>query len=252
MDGLTSFRPRPPAPHGRCALFLDVDGCLIELAPTPERVIVPGELRRSLHLLSTSLDGALALVSGRSLKALDALFWPLKLPAAGLHGNELRTRNGMLRESAPCDAMPRIVADAVSLCMRYPGALAENKGSGIALHWRAAPEAEPALRAFANRALERLPGYRLQPGHCVVELLRGDEDKGTAIAALLEDPPFHGRRPMFAGDDLTDEAGFRVINACGGDSILVGAREDTAARFSLPDPASVRAWLATFTTEGPP
>jgi trehalose 6-phosphate phosphatase len=252
MDGLKSFRPRPPAPHTGCALFLDVDGCLIEFAPTPELVIVPGELRRMLHLLSGSLDGAVALVSGRSVEALDALFWPLKLPAAGLHGNELRTRDGMLRKPVPCASMPRIVAEAVSLCMRYPGALAENKGSGIALHWRAAPEAETALRAFADEALARLPGYRLQPGHCVVELLQGDQDKGKAIAAFLEDPPFHGRRPVFAGDDLTDEPGFRAVNTHGGDSILIGTRDDSAARFSLPDPTSVRAWLATFTTEGPP
>ncbi len=250
MDGLTSFRPRPPAPRTGCALFLDVDGSLIEFAPSPERVIVPGELRHMLHLLSGALDGAVALVSGRSVEALDALFWPLKLPTAGLHGNELRTRDGMLRKPSPCAIMPRIVAEAVSLCMRYPGALAENKGSGIALHWRAAPEAETALRAFASAALERLPGYRLQPGHCVVELLRGDQDKGTAIATLLEDPPFRGRHPMFAGDDLTDESGFRIVNALDGTSILVGARDDSAARFSLPDPASVSAWLGAFATEG--
>jgi trehalose 6-phosphate phosphatase len=157
----------------------------------------------------------------------------------------------MLRKPETCESLPRIVAEAVSLCMRYPGALVENKGSGIALHWRAAPEAETALRAFANAALERLPGYRLQPGHCVIELLHGDQDKGTAIMALLEDPPFHGRRPVFAGDDLTDESGFRAVNARGGDSILIGRRDGSAARFSLPDPTSVHAWLATPIIEGP-
>ena len=250
MDGLELYRPRPPSPHAGCALFLDVDGSLIEFAPAPHLVTVPADLRRRLYLLSDALNGALALVSGRSLHALDTLFWPLRLPAAGLHGNELRTRDGALRKPAPCASLPHIVAEAVALCMRHPGAIAENKGAGIALHWRAAPDAEAALRAFANEALERLPGYRLQPGHCVIELLNGDEDKGTAIAALMEGAPFRGRRPVFVGDDLTDEPGFRAVNVRDGDSILVGARSDSAARFSLPDPASVRAWLDTFISEG--
>ena len=250
MDGLELYRPRPPAPHASCALFLDVDGCLIEFAPAPHLVTVPADLRRSLSVLSDALDGALALVSGRSLDVLDTLFWPLTLPAAGLHGNELRTRDGVLRTPAPCASLPPIIAEAVALCVHHPGAIVEHKGAGFALHWRAAPDAEPALRAFADDAVKRLPGYRLQSGHCVIELLRGDEDKGTAIATLMDAAPFRGRQPIFAGDDLTDESGFRTVNAVGGISILIGARKDSAARFSLSDPACVRAWLATSTIEG--
>lgn len=250
MDGLDRTRPLPPVLRADCALFLDVDGTLIEFAPTPERVIVPDSLRCSLYWLNESLDGALALVSGRAVHTIDALFAPLRLAAAGLHGHELRTRDGLQSQAPAPAAMRAIVADAVALCRGHAGALVEDKGVSIALHWRNAPAAELPLRAFAENALARMPGYRLQPGHCVIELLPAGRDKGSAIAALLERTPFHGRHPIFVGDDLTDEPGFREINARGGTSVLVGEREDSAARYSLPDPASVRAWLGTLQNKG--
>lgn len=246
MDGLEATRPRPPVLHADCALFLDVDGSLIEFASSPERVIVPAELRWRLRVMSESLDGALALVSGRAVRTIDALFAPLRLPVAGLHGHELRTRDGLQRQASRPASMSAVVADAAALCRRYAGALVEDKGVSIALHWRDAPAAEIPLRAFAEEALARLPGYRLQPGHCVIELLPVGHDKGSAIAALLERAPFHGRHPVFVGDDLTDEPGFREVNARGGTSVLVGTRADSAARYSLSDPASVRAWLDTW------
>lgn len=242
-------RPPPPALHARCALFLDVDGCLLEFAATPDGVVVPDALTRRLAALCEALDGALALVSGRSVEAIDALFRPLHLPVAGVHGNEMRTRDGMRFQAAPGDAMPRLAADAAVLCARWPGALMEDKGSGFALHWRGAPEAEPALRAFADHALDELPGYRLQPGHSVIELVHDARDKGSAILALLDDAPFRDRVPVFAGDDLTDEPGFAAVNTRGGVSILVGARTGSQARWALPDPTAVRAWLDTFTLE---
>lgn len=246
MDGLEATRPRPPVLHADCALFLDVDGSLIDFASTPERVIVPAELRSRLRVLSESLDGALALVSGRAVRTIDALFAPLRLPVAGLHGHELRTRDGLQLQVTSPASMQAVAADAAALCRRHAGALLEDKGVSIALHWRNAPTAEHPLRAFAEEALLRLPSYRLQPGHCVIELLPVGRDKGSAIAALLEHAPFRSRHPVFVGDDLTDEPGFREVNARGGTSVLVGARAGSAARFSLPDPASVRAWLDTL------
>lgn len=250
MDALDATRLRPPALHVDCALFLDVDGSLVEFASRPERVVVPAALRSTLSQLSASLDGALALVSGRAVHAIDALFAPLRLPVAGLHGHALRTADGVLRQAAPLAAMPAVVADAAMFCRRYAGALVEDKGVSIALHWRNAPAAEMPLRRFAEDALARLPGYRLQPGHCVIELLPAGGDKGSAIAALLEQPPFRDRRPVFVGDDLTDEPGFREVNARGGISVLVGARGDSAARYALPDPSSVRDWLGSLTNGG--
>ncbi|GHC09172.1 trehalose 6-phosphate phosphatase [Thermomonas carbonis] len=224
-------------------MFLDVDGCLLEFADAPDKVIVPLGLRERLHALSEQLDGALALVSGRSLEALDDLFWPLRLPAAGLHGLERRSRNVEHRAPIASQLLRRLCAEAETLAIDHRGAMVENKRAGFALHWRAAPQAEHAMRAFAESALSQLVGYRLQHGDRVVELLPVGGDKGGAIAAFLEEAPFAGRHPVFAGDDLTDESGFRVINARAGTSVLVGKRPDSAATFGLLDPADVRAWL---------
>ncbi len=247
MDRTSALRPRPALHGSDFALFLDVDGCLIEFTTLPDAVVVSADLRQLLQRLSESLDGAIALISGRSIAALDALFWPLEFKAAGLHGNQLRDHDGMRRSSLDgCESTSRVLAEAVALCLNHPGAVVEDKGSGLALHWRAAPQSESALRSFAEDALSRLPSHRLQPGNCVIELVRGDQDKGKAIAALLENAPFRGRCPVFMGDDLTDESGFRAVNALGGVSVLVGARDESAANFSLSDPADVRAWLATF------
>ena len=236
-------RPRPLPPDPGWALFLDVDGCLLEFADAPDRVVVPLGLTECLHALSQRLDGALALVSGRSLEALDGLFWPLRLPAAGLHGLERRSRNEHLRAPAANQQLRRLCAQAESVAIRYRGAMVENKRAGFALHWRAAPEAGAAMRAFAEEAVSQLPGFRLQHGDHVVELLPPGGDKGAAIATFLADAPFANRHPVFAGDDLTDEAGFRVVNAHGGTSVLVGDRTGSAAGFGLRNPADVRAWL---------
>ncbi len=236
-------RPRPGLPEDGWALFLDVDGCLLEFADAPDRVIVPLGLRECLHALSERLGGALALVSGRSLEALDDLFWPLRLPAAGLHGLERRSRNAEHRAPIATHVLRRLCAQAETLAIKHRGAMVENKRAGFALHWRAAPGAANAMRAFADHALSQLTGYRLQHGDHVVELLPVGGDKGGSIEAFLQEAPFAGRHPVFAGDDLTDESGFRVVNARGGTSVLVGGRAESAADFGLRDPADVRAWL---------
>ncbi|HST44518.1 MAG TPA: trehalose-phosphatase [Luteimonas sp.] len=248
MSDPTAPRPAPPPPDAGCAVFLDVDGCLLDIAPTPDGVVVADGLVETLARLSQRLDGALALVSGRSLAVLDALFAPLVLPAAGLHG--LERRNGAERDMAPPapPAMAALREEATRLAARFAGAVVEDKGVTLGLHWRLAPDAEDALQAFALAALPRLPGYRLQHGKQLVELRPaensdGGGDKGTAITAFLSEPPFAGRRPVFAGDDLTDEAGFSVVNAHGGVSVLVGDRAGSAARHGLRDPADVHRWL---------
>ena len=236
-------RARPPAPADDWALFLDVDGCLLDLAAHPDEVTVPPRLRDALATLAGRLDGALALVSGRSLAGLDALFAPLRLPAAGLHGLEWRAGASIREAPASPPALASIQAEAMAIAADYPGAVVEDKGAAIGLHWRSAPTAMEALCGFAEAALPRLPGFRLQHGHSVVELRPAGGDKGMAIAALMREPPFHGRTPVFAGDDITDESGFAVVNAQGGISILVGGREPSAAHFGLPAPKAVRRWL---------
>lgn len=231
--------PPPPPLAADWALFLDVDGSLLEFAPTPDGVQVPPALGETLARLHARLDGALALVSGRSLAQLDRLFAPLRLPAAGLHGLELRGAPPLLAPPALLEVRRR----AEQVAAGIPGAHVEDKGAALAFHWRGAPQAEGALRAAAEEALSRLPDYRLQPGDHVVELRPGGGDKGAAIARMLSQPPFEDRVPVFVGDDLTDEDGFRVVRARGGLAILVGSRRPTHATHSLTHPAAVRAWL---------
>jgi len=238
-------RPRPPSPADDWALFLDVDGCLVDFAETPQGARVPDGLHATIEALSTRLEGALALVSGRPLAGIDTLFSPLRLAtAAGLHGLERRSAHGGLAAPEAPPALASIREEAATLAARWPGVVVEDKGVALGLHWRVAPAAGNALRDFADAVLPRLPGYRLQHGNQVVELRPAQGDKGSAIDALLQEPPFHGRVPVFAGDDITDESGFAIVNKRGGVSVLVGEREPSAAHYALHSPADVRRWLA--------
>ena len=244
-------RPRPPAWADDWALFLDVDGCLLDFADAPDRVVVPVELPGAIAALADRLHGAVTLVSGRALSVLDQLFPVLRqMPAAGLHGLELRGPGiANAPPSAPAE-LQCVRAEAEAIVRAWPGAMVESKGPNLALHWRMAPSAAQSFQGLAFAALPRLPGYRVQAGDHVLELRPdGDLDKGTAIQALMAVPPFRGRVPVFIGDDLTDEHGFAVVNARGGYSVLVGSRDDSAARYALPDPASVRAWLHAMAAE---
>lgn len=235
-----AVNPRPPAISADCALFLDVDGCLLEFADDPWSVRATPRLIATLDALEQRLDGALALVSGRTLDALDAIFAPKQYIAVGLHGLE---RRGDADASMRDPRLATVVEAARRVLEAWPGALVEDKGRSLALHWRAAPAAGAEVHAFALQALAQLPGYRLEPGNQVIELRPDRGDKGSAIRDLMATPCFSGRRPVFAGDDLTDEAGFAVVNAMGGISVLVGERLLSAATHRLADPAAVRAWL---------
>lgn len=232
--------PPPPTPTHDWALFLDVDGTLLDLASSPDGVHVPAGLIDDLQRVHTALGGALALVSGRRVETLATLFEPLQLPAIGLHG--LQRSNGG-HEHAPPHQLPSVLAAARDLARKYPGALIEDKGITIALHWRNAPAAEEPLHEFASSALIDLPGYRLQSGRDVLELRPDGHDKGDAIAELMGTEVFRERIPVFIGDDLTDEHGFDVVNARHGLSVLVGTRTGSAATHGLHDPAATRAWL---------
>ncbi|HEV8695667.1 MAG TPA: trehalose-phosphatase [Lysobacter sp.] len=233
--------PPPPMPARDWALFLDVDGTLLDFASTPDGVHVPADLIGDLRRLHEALNGALVLVSGRLVESLDVLFAPLQLPAIGLHG--LQRRNGDIEEHDAPHKLSSVLAAARDLAAKFSGALVEDKGIAIALHWRNAPAAEEPLHEFASSALIELPGYRLQPGHDVIELRPDGHDKGDAIAALLATPALRGRTPAFIGDDLTDEYGFDAVNARQGITVLVGARAPSSANYGLHDPAAVRAWL---------
>ena len=237
-------RPLPPALANNDALFLDVDGTLVAFADHPDKVMPADYLPHLLSVLALHLNGALALVSGRSITQLDALFAPLRLPAAGLHGAQLRRRGAdETPHSATADWLHDLHIQAEKLAHQHPGMLLENKGQALALHWRNAPDAAAAIHAFAHAQLPRMPGVRLQPGNHVIEFINADHDKGQALLALMESVPFAGRRPVFVGDDLTDEHGFAIAEQLHGHGVLVGTRANSHARYALPDVAAVHAWL---------
>jgi trehalose 6-phosphate phosphatase len=230
------------------AFFLDFDGTLVELAQTPDAVIVSDALKALLARLSETAGGALAIVSGRAIESIDALLAPLKLPVAGLHGAECRFADGTLLRQFDADPrLQQMQAELERTVAAHPGMLLETKAVSLALHFRNVPEREPQARAAVEAALApHAAAFTLQPGKMVYEIKPAGVDKGRAIAALLEQAPFAGRIPCFAGDDLTDEAGFASVNALGGLTIKVGAG-DTVARLRVPSVADLLAWLNQLT-----
>lgn len=246
----TALAPAPPTPAAGWALFLDVDGCLLDIAERPDAVRVDPNLPAVLERLRERLGGALALVSGRPLADLDRLFAPLHLPAAGQHGLERRDAAG---RRLPTVALPEgfdaVEARLALFTGRHPGLLLERKSHGLALHYRGDPARGPeALRLARSLAARSDPPLTAVEGKAVIELRAPGADKGRAIEAFLEEAPFRGRVPAFAGDDVTDEDGFAAVNRRGGYSILVGSRP-SAARWALPDAAALRRWLATPPSE---
>jgi trehalose 6-phosphate phosphatase len=228
------------------AYFLDVDGTLLEFAARPEEVRVDPQVRDLLERLAARTGGAVALISGRSLEDVDRLFAPLVLPVAGQHGAECRSAAGVLLCHATArESLRPAAARMGELVSEHAGLGFENKGFALALHYRRAP----TLRSLVEREMRSIAAqlgneYELQSGKFVVEIKPRGRDKGDAIAELAAQPPFEGRRPVFIGDDLTDESGFEVVNRMGGLTIKVGPGI-TRARWRLFDAAAVRRWLET-------
>ena len=243
----------PSALDTRAALFIDVDGTVLEIAPRPDLVEVPRSLPDLLQRRAAERNGALALISGRPIAELDRLFWPYRSAAAGLHGIERRQPDGSYA-SAPFGDADQSAAEALeqlrpklqSLVRRWPGALLEDKGRTLAMHYRAVPEAEAAVRDATVRLLrESGDALRLIAGKMVVEFQSRYHDKGRVIAAFMAEPPFQGRVPVYLGDDTTDEDGFAEVNRRDGISIRVGPPPGrTAAVYELPSVQSVLEWLA--------
>lgn len=241
----TVKNPAPPPAQVDWAFFLDVDGTLFDIAPTPNDVRMDRGLSTLLDRLYNACGGALAMVSGRSLSDLDRLLGGFHMPRAGQHGLERRDANGRLwLHSVPPEIKRRIATELIPVLQRHSGLMLEDKGFTLALHYRQAPALAPRAHQIMKRlAAEAGPGLRVQPGKRVVEITLADVDKGTAVSQYLNELPFSGRRPVFIGDDVNDEHAFAVINAVNGISIKVG-RAATQARYRLPDVAAVRTWLA--------
>ena len=223
------------------ALFLDFDGTLADLAPQPELVRLADDLVPLLHLLFSHVGGALAIVSGRRLNDLDEYLRPLELPSAAEHGAQRRQADGRQISIAPPDLQYAVKA-AGDLALQHPRLRVEVKNAAVALHYRHAPELELRCLQVMSEAVAASTGVELLSGKYVFEIKPAGVSKGTAIAAFMQHAPFAGRVPLFAGDDVTDEAGFSAVQLLGGAGIKVGAGE-TVAQHRCSTPAVLREWL---------
>src|SRR3954469_25532436 len=233
----------PPSLAADAALFLDFDGTLVELAEAPDLIAVPATLPDLLLRLSDRLGGRLAILSGRALADLERHLGCTGFALSGSHGLELRLPDGHILSHPPALDLAEARTAVARFAAERPGLLVEDKPAGIAVHFRRAPEHEQAV-AFFLSALAARTGLALQNGKMVIELRPHGADKGDALRRLMAEPPFAGARPLFVGDDLTDEHAFAAAAALGGAGILVGAPRATAARWRLPDVAAVARWLS--------
>jgi trehalose 6-phosphate phosphatase len=241
------MRNAAPAPSREWCLFLDVDGTLVEIAETPSAVVVDPSLISLITAVAGRLNGAVALVSGRSIASIDRLFAPLELPAAGQHGAERRGASGILcADGSGRDAeLDRARALLWAFVESHPGALLEDKGHTIAVHFRLAPALEDDVRRAVAAAVVPLEArYEVQAGKMVFEIKPKGFTKATAAEAFMREAPFAGRTPVFVGDDLTDEPGLRFAERAGGVSIAVGDR--LSGQWHLENPREVRRWLAAI------
>jgi len=227
----------PPDIDRTTALFLDLDGTLIEIAATPEAVVVPPGLPDLLASLQRQLDGALAIVTGRTISVVDGLLWPYVPVAAGEHGATVRYPGGKLEEMPRDRTVPQewydVLRDAAE---RWPGVLVEPKPHGLTMHYRLSPERGEEVWRLVRALVQDDPCFHLIPAREAVEIAPRGSSKGTAVERLMAQEPFVGRRPIFIGDDFTDEAGMEAARRLGGEGLRV-------AEIFGGEPASVRAWL---------
>ena len=228
----------------RIALLLDVDGTLLDFASTPREVFVPATLREALRCLLERTGGALALVSGRPIEELDLLFAPLQLPAAGGHGAEFRLSSiGEIDRGGAAPLGKEIKRELATIAGIGPGIILEDKTSSLAIHYRLAPEREDMVRHAVLAICEAVGSdVEVLPGKYVFEVKSAGYNKGTAVRHLMAHAPFKSRRPVFLGDDTTDEAAIAVMPEFDGIGISVG-RKMPGATTCLDAPQDVRTWL---------
>jgi trehalose 6-phosphate phosphatase len=239
--------PRSLVPHlSETAILLDIDGTLLDLAPTPREVWVPPGLAKTLNRLLARTNGALALVSGRSLNDIDLIFAPEQFPAVGGHGAEMRIAIDSEAVASHAPPMDKELKRRLAAIARLsPGILLEDKGYSLALHYRLAPHAEKAIYAAVSLIRADLPNAPIEvlPGKCVCEIKHSGFTKATGVRELMMHEPFRGRRPLFIGDDVTDESVFAIMPDLDGLAFSVGRRaKGVAGHFD--SPSDVREFLA--------
>ena len=228
------------------AVLLDIDGTLLDLAPTPREVWVPPDLSKTLNRLLDKTSGAVALVSGRSLNDIDLIFAPEQFPAVGGHGAEMRLESDS--EAVAIHAPPmdkELKRRLAAIAKLSPGILLEDKSYSLALHYRLAPHAEKAIYAAVSLIRADLPNAPIEvmPGKCVCEIKHSGFNKASGVIELMTHDPFKGRRPIFIGDDVTDESVFAIMPELRGLAFSVGRRaKGVVSHFD--EPRDVRQWLA--------
>lgn len=240
---MTGLLAPPLALLDDAALFLDFDGTLVELAETPGGISPSDRLPDLLGRLRRRLDGRVAIVSGRSIDDLDRHLDSGGMAVSGSHGLEIRLASGERLPLSLPHGLGRVRSEVNAYAEKVAGLIAETKPAGVALHYRLAPGEADAAERFM-RDLAASSGLALQRGKMVIELRAPGADKGDAVQALMTEPDFAGARPVFVGDDLTDEHAFDAAAMLGGAGILVGPARVTAATWRLDDVAAVEAWLA--------
>src|SRR6266581_877255 len=239
--------PRLLVPHlGETAVLLDIDGTLLELMPTPREVWVPPGLSETLNRLAQLTSGALAMVSGRSLNDIDLIFAPDVFRAVAGHGAEMRLSVGSEAVATHAPPMDKELKRRLAAIARLsPGILLEDKGYSLALHYRLAPHAEKAIYAAVSLIRADLPNAPIEvlPGKCVCEIKHSGFNKATGVLELMTHEPFRGRRPIFIGDDVTDETVFAIMPDLDGLAFSVGRRAQGVADH-FDEPRDVREWLA--------
>lgn len=227
--------PEPAELLASAALLLDLDGTLLEIAPTPDSVVVPPDLPELLRQVSARLKGALAILSGRELAVLDRLLAPLRLPAAAEHGRVLRRWDGQVEIVSAPELPEHWLGVARALVAQRPGTLLEPKPHGFAVHARRVPQALSEIEGVIRDLVAEDPRFELLPAAMAVEVRPRGVDKGTALRSLMREAPFAGRRPLFVGDDVTDLDAIAAARAMGGWGLRMGE--------GLRTPAELRAWL---------
>lgn len=243
-----AFQAPPSLDLSQTSLFLDLDGTLADIADTPGAV---GPVRRRTHALralSGAMAGRIAILSGREVAEVDRILEGAIPAVAGLHGLERRSADGRLDRTPPHPGLADARDCLATLAKAQRGLLLEDKGASVALHYRLAPEAGPAVADCARR-LARQTGLVLQEGHMVAELRTPGPDKGEALRAFMEEAPFFFGRPVMIGDDLTDEDAFAAAKALGGHAVLIGQPRRSRARWRLDSPAALLAWLEGHLTQ---
>jgi trehalose 6-phosphate phosphatase len=250
MDTADIAPPPPVADLRDRAILLDIDGSILDIAPSPRQVQVPTDLRRTLVRLAEATDGALALVSGRPIDDIDLIFSPLRFAAIGVHGAEMRIRGSAEVQSRARPLSATLKRKLATVAELGPGILIEDKTYSLAMHYRLAPEKGSMILAAVSKICAAVAQGTVEilPGQLVVDVKRAGINKGNAVRKLMQYPPFAGRHPIFVGDDTTDLPVFGMISEFGGQAYSVGGI-NAVVDGHFETPAMVRAWLARIASE---